>query len=550
MKLAIVTAVWQRPHLTRCTFASWTELIRQTRGADVEVVVAGSEGATSEALCAEFGFHHVSIENRPLGRKWNAAVQAARSLDVDCVIALGSDDFVTPGVVGEWLDGVRAGFDFQGVLDMYFLDLASMSAWHWGGYDGIRNGETSGAARCLSRALLDRLDWQPWEPSRDRGLDGSLMERIRLLGGTRSRAMRLADFPGDEVVLDVKSADNLTSVQRMCRLPATKVADPTLLRTALGSRTWRSLRRVSQGGKPLPSQNQPGSSEGRPRVVVTAAGSTNGVNVIKALRGQDILDLHIIAVDYQTESAGLYMADESHTVPRASDSGYVDALLALRPDVILPTYSEELPVLAAARARVGQLAALSTQESYEFTEDKLAVYDYLVSKAIPTPHTFTRAIIKQRSGSGSKGLVRLEDPTKIVQELIPGQEFTVDAVADLNGQLIAASPRMRVETRGGLATKSRTVTSEWMVNTTKGIIEDLSLVGPTNVQFIDGRVIEINNRLAAGGLPLAVAAGLNIPLIIVQMVLGLPIVKPDIQGDLTQIRYYDSVVVESQDLVC
>ena len=237
-------------------------------------------------------------------------------------------------------------------------------------------------------------------------------------------------------------------------------------------------------------------------------------------------------------------------MPRASDSGYVDALLALRPDVILPTYSEELPVLVAARARVGQLAALSTQESYEFTEDKLAVYDYLVSKAIPTPHTFTRAIIKQRSGSGSKGLVRLEDPTKIVQELIPGQEFTVDAVADLNGQLIAASPRMRVETRGGLATKSRTVTSEWMVNTTKGIIEDLSLVGPTNVQFIDGRVIEINNRLAAGGLPLAVAAGLNIPLIIVQMVLGLPIVKPDIQGDLTQIRYYDSVVVESQDLVC
>jgi carbamoyl-phosphate synthase large subunit len=134
-----------------------------------------------------------------------------------------------------------------------------------------------------------------------------------------------------------------------------------------------------------------------------------------------------------------------------------------------------------------------------------------------------------------------------VQEFIKGKEYTIDGVNDLKGKFIAASPRIRLETKGGLAVKSIVVNDPKMVNFAKIIAEGLGIIGPFNVQCIsDGReakYIEINNRFPSGGLPLTVKSGLNIPLIIVKILLGKKVKVPKIKAGLIMTRYWDAIIL-------
>ena len=135
-----------------------------------------------------------------------------------------------------------------------------------------------------------------------------------------------------------------------------------------------------------------------------------------------------------------------------------------------------------------------------------------------------------------------------IQEFIKGQEYTIDGINDLQGKMIAASPRIRLETKGGLAVKSITANEPQMVRFTKKIVEGFKIEGSFNVQCFKKekkiRFTEVNSRFPSGGLPLAVKAGLNIPLIIIKLLLGKKIAKPKIKPNLVITRYWDSIILK------
>ena len=65
------------------------------------------------------------------------------------------------------------------------------------------------------------------------------------------------------------------------------------------------------------------------KVLITSAGSTNGVNVIKALKEQKEIKLSLIAVDINPLAAGFFMVDKYYVVPKADTPEFVPTILKI-----------------------------------------------------------------------------------------------------------------------------------------------------------------------------------------------------------------------------
>jgi carbamoyl-phosphate synthase large subunit len=316
------------------------------------------------------------------------------------------------------------------------------------------------------------------------------------------------------------------------------------------------------------------------KILITSAGSTHGINVIKALRGQKELGVFLIAADMNDPSAAFYLADRYYTVPPAADLGFVDFILKLckkeKIKIIIPTYSAELPIFAKNKKLFqerGILMAIPGIETLLICENKITANEEFLKLGVPIPKVYSEieivsgkiefpAIVKPVQGSGSKGVVKVNDKKDLdffrnyvknsfVQEFAAGQEYGIDGICDLEGRLIGVSPRIRNEVRGGLAVKSATVKDGRLEEYAKKIAEGLKIIGPFNIQcFKDGdkiKFIEINCRFPSGGLPLTVKAGLNMPLIAVKLLLGMAIGKPKIKEGLVMARYWDAVILKKDN---
>lgn len=144
-------------------------------------------------------------------------------------------------------------------------------------------------------------------------------------------------------------------------------------------------------------------------------------------------------------------------------------------------------------------------------------------------------IIKPRYGFGSKNLVRVlhkddwpsDYHNVVVQRLIIGKEYSVDAYFTPYSDMEDAVVRERLRVGSGEVITSKTVENFELFNITKEVGETLGLVGPTNTQFIidqtTGRpyLIEINARFG-GGWTLSIEAGLDAIGLIERDYLNLP----------------------------
>ncbi len=170
MKLVAVTALWRRLPLARL-------MLERLQRQGIPVVAAGSEGELSRKVALEAGADYVEVTNSPLGAKWNAAARFAREHRPDGIIVLGSDDFVSDGLLAAWRSGL-AHRAYTGLSDILFFQPATGGLVHWHGYRDDRAGETIGASRCLRADLLDQLDWRPWPDVVERGLDRAMTAQM------------------------------------------------------------------------------------------------------------------------------------------------------------------------------------------------------------------------------------------------------------------------------------------------------------------------------------------------------------------------------------
>lgn len=142
---------------------------------------------------------YIEIENTPLGKKWNYGVEAMIDLEVDAVMIVGSDDFISWRYFDLVLEQLRRGAEVISTRDAYIYQPPSeYVAYCESLIPGVGRTLTMGAVR----ALKDKL----WDSDAPGYLDSSLMRRLRQTPGLRMHNARNMDNR-DFAILDVKLSD-------------------------------------------------------------------------------------------------------------------------------------------------------------------------------------------------------------------------------------------------------------------------------------------------------------------------------------------------------
>ncbi|MBH1965373.1 MAG: ATP-grasp domain-containing protein [Comamonadaceae bacterium] len=286
------------------------------------------------------------------------------------------------------------------------------------------------------------------------------------------------------------------------------------------------------------------------RILLTGAGGPSAISVWKSLRD----DHQIFMADMDPKATGLYLvpADQRLVVPRGDSPSFVDhtyeACRSLGIELLICTVDAELAPLAHAQARfeaIGVRLPLSPLPALELCRDKLGLLDKLKG-VVPVPdytvvdadtqnkpHVFPM-FAKPRVSAGSRGATVIadagelralpQDGSYLLQELLPGDEYSVDVYLKADGAAIAAVPRVRMKTDSGIAVAARTVHDQDVIDAAIRAAQTAGIRYVANVQFkraADGQanLLEINPRFP-GTLPLTAEAGVDLPNLLVAEVSG------------------------------
>jgi carbamoyl-phosphate synthase large subunit len=293
------------------------------------------------------------------------------------------------------------------------------------------------------------------------------------------------------------------------------------------------------------------AGDGSRRVLITGTGGPSGVCFMKAIADQS---WEVFSADIDPYAAGLYLVDQRHRVivPRGDSEMFVPEIIELCDrlsiDVLVPTVDSELLPLAIARSELaehGVALVLASEQTLRDCLDKWTLHARCVG-ALRVPDTVLvdadfdpeacalPVIVKPRSGSGSRGVHRVDerdelarlprDATLLVQEYLPGTEYSLDVLARGDGAIVAVVPRSRLKVDSGIAVTGRTVHDESLQRIGALVAQRIGLTSVANVQVKltgDGEpaLLEVNPRFP-GTMSLTVASGINMPRLCVQEALG------------------------------
>jgi carbamoyl-phosphate synthase large subunit len=315
------------------------------------------------------------------------------------------------------------------------------------------------------------------------------------------------------------------------------------------------------------------------RVLVTGAGGPAGVAVIRALLRRD--DLIVFAADMDGWASGIYLvpAERRRLVPPGRSDDFVPVLARMvaedELDLIVSTVDVELIALASRRGELSPaVLAAPSAETLADTLDKLALARRcaatgLVPRTVPAGPEALAAdwefpvFAKPRQGAGSRG-VRLVpdadalralpmDQDLIVQEFLPGEEYSVDVIADASHRVVAAGPRTRARVDSGVAIAGRTVHDPELEDAAARIAEAIGLVGVANVQLRRDRsgravLLEVNPRFP-GALPLTIASGVDIPSLVVDLFLGRELPERLPFREIATVRFLEDIILDPAELL-
>jgi hypothetical protein len=208
-RLALVTCVWKRHAITR-VFYQAVDYLRDwwQDEVDLVVVVAGSQDPVHAQLATAAGAVYLDVPNHPLGAKFQSTLTAARTLDVDAVLIMGSDDLLDEPMARAYLPILRGPEPCVGLRDWYFLQTEDGRFGYWPGYaQRHRLGEPAGGGRIIPVRWLDALNWQLWETGKHHGMDHSSYRRLSSVGMPTFPLLTASSVPG--CALGLKGPDSL-----------------------------------------------------------------------------------------------------------------------------------------------------------------------------------------------------------------------------------------------------------------------------------------------------------------------------------------------------
>ena len=290
-------------------------------------------------------------------------------------------------------------------------------------------------------------------------------------------------------------------------------------------------------------------------VLLTCAGQR--VDIVRAFREVLAEGTHrgrVLVSDLDPLSPALFAADEVVELPPVDDPGYGAAVAAVcRREgvrVVLPLTDLDPVVLAHAAAEILEAGAQTLVPRPEIAlgcQDKWACHLMLEERGLPSPPTWLPdevdpatlpypVLLKPRMGFAGRHIHRCANPGElaffrdyspaesVVQQALPGHEFSIDCLGGPDGAALGAIPRSMIQSKGGEQIKGETLDDPQLVELGAATVEALGLIGPSTVQCFreDGRILgitDINTRFG-GAFPLPQAAGAGYPRTIVAIGAG------------------------------
>lgn len=313
------------------------------------------------------------------------------------------------------------------------------------------------------------------------------------------------------------------------------------------------------------------------KILITSPGVATAANIFFALKDAKFANLiTILSAGNDDNCALAHLTSHFHKLPSINAASYVDELINLcvseSIDCLFPVHSTEIEKIAQRAQDFWKNYILVVAADYENISrfnDKVTFSRYCNKHNLPTIKTyeFSKSLkfpiyVKPKSGSSSKGhfvansyneLISNLDPETlkekyILQEVIDAPEITVDAYSSFIDSTVTCLPRLRLRVQDGKATSCKAFYDEELIALCTHILQTSNYRGPCNLQFFKTetgyKLIEINPRMSAGGLPLTVKCGLNIPEIaLYELSTGSKSVNSDIRYNLTMHRYLTEVFV-------
>jgi hypothetical protein len=198
--LGIITINHNRPQVLKLWCASIKRLRKETDTFIPAVVVSGVE---DKDICHGYNIGHITFPNKPCTAKWNRAFEFMRSMSMDAVMILGSDDIVSTALLRNTYTRMEEDIDVMGVNSFYFYCGQGVDRGKLVLLNRPNKNSFLGIAKTVSKRVLDQCDWVLWDQERNWGMDAIANRTINKYAKTK------AEVGG--MVVDVKTRVNLNS---------------------------------------------------------------------------------------------------------------------------------------------------------------------------------------------------------------------------------------------------------------------------------------------------------------------------------------------------
>lgn len=295
------------------------------------------------------------------------------------------------------------------------------------------------------------------------------------------------------------------------------------------------------------------------------------------------LEGSVVTADLKDNSPAGKISDVHVLVPRVDNPNYINELLKICEqysiDLIVPLIDTELILLAEHKevfAERNVKVLISSVQTHEICNDKILSTQFFEEAGFGVPTTYSieeklngqeleqPLLIKPANGSSGIGVNKINTLEElaffakhlnnpILQELVIGNEYTIDVYTDFEGKVLTSVPRLRIETRAGEVSKGKTSRNKLLMQQAKAVVEALpGAFGCITVQCFltennEVKFIEINPRFG-GGAPLSLQAGADYAQYLLEMLAyGESSVNLDgWKNNLLMLRYDAAIFIEEE----
>ncbi len=321
---------------------------------------------------------------------------------------------------------------------------------------------------------------------------------------------------------------------------------------------------------------------------MTGAGAPGAAGIIQCLMQEPTILLSV--ADADENAVGRHLHDRFFILPKGDAENFTEEVLALckreNIDMVLPLVTKELLPLSREKEKFGEAGVkvlVSSYSAIQIANDKGACYRFLSEIGIAVPqfhlvsstegfihaayelgHPQQSFCFKPTMANGSRGFRIVSDsineaehlfhekpyntfitythalkilssqpfPPLLVTEYLPGDEYSVDCVAN-KGKALLVVPRLRQKMINGISVQGRFEKDEAIIAYCTQIIEAIGLHGNIGIQVkrnANGQplLLEINPRVQ-GTIVAGLGAGVNLPVLAIKNEMGLPLAEEDMQ---------------------